>query len=344
MLGIYLPSLLLFLFGLFSLLGIRHELVINHLIFFAVGLIIFFVIKAIGFQFFRLNAKFFYWLFVILLIVTFIVGIEVKGSRRWISFFFFNFQASEFFKIFFVVFMADFLAKPRMYTQQLRAFLESLGYVAFPALIIFKQPDLATALTFVFIYGITIFFSTIPKKYIFSFLLIAVLVIPLGFFSLHDYQKARIIGFFNPQVDTKGTSYNVTQAIIAVGSGQFFGKGLGLGTQSELHFLPENHTDFAFASLIEQFGFVGGSVIIVLYVVLGYSLVKKIVKYFYQKDDEGRYKFFYTLGFFAFFIFQVLINIGMNLGLTPIAGITLPLISYGGSSLVTWMVGLAMLP
>lgn len=344
MLGLLLPSLLLFLFGAFTLLGVRPDLVINQSVFIAVGCLIYLLIKKIGTQFFRINASFFYWFFTVLLLTTFFIGIEAKGSKRWIDLYLFNFQASEFFKVFFILFFADFFSKNRLYGDQAKAFIKSLLIAAVPIFVIFKQPDLATALTYIFIYLILLLFSKVPKVYLLNFSIFALFILPSFFLFLKDYQKARIMGFLNPHLDQQGTSYNMTQAIIAVGSGQFFGKGLGAGTQSALHFLPENHTDFAFSALVEQFGFLGGTVVIGLYCLIAYNLVKKLITFFYERGEEGKFKFLFTLGFLAFFVFQVLVNIGMNVGLLPIAGIALPLISYGGSALVTWMVGLALLP
>jgi rod shape determining protein RodA len=174
-------------------------------------------------------------------------------------------------------------------------------------------------------------------------LLILVLILPLGTFFLKDYQKQRLSSFFSSQVNQQSTSYNMTQAIISIGSGKFLGRGLGLGTQSQLYFLPENHTDFAFSALVEQFGFVGGGAVLILFGVTAGVLIKRLIDFYYQKDEESQFKFNFILGFLAFFIFQIFINIGMNLGMLPIAGITLPLISYGGSSLITWMIGLGFL-
>ncbi len=344
MFAIYLSSFLLFIFGTFTLLGIKSNLLVSQIIFFIISIGVFFAVRKLGNHFFRFNSNFLYWVFVGLLVLTYIIGVEAKGSRRWIDLYFFNFQVSEFFKIFFILRLADFFSINRLYAQQLKAFVRSLLLAAIPILIIFKQPDLATALTFIFIYVVLVFFSKIPKVYLINFAVLVFFILPLLFLTLKDYQKARIVGFMNPHVDQRGASYNMNQAIIAVGSGQFFGKGLGAGTQSGLHFLPENHTDFAFSSLVEQFGFVAGAVVILLYGIIAHNLIKKIVTYFYERNEEGRYKFLFTLGFFAYFIFQVLVNVGMNVGLLPIAGITLPLISYGGSSLVTWMIGLALLP
>lgn len=335
-------SFFLNIFAVFNLLGIRGDLVITQIIFFIIGIIIFILSRKLGLTFFRNNAKFFYWLFIVILVVTYIIGIEVKGSRRWIDLYFFNFQPSEFFKIFFIVFLADYFTKHRKTISEFSTFLRSLGYLLIPLLIVFKQPDLGNAMVLLFIYSVVVLFSGIPKRYILSSVLVLFIVLPIGWFTLKDYQKNRITSFINPEIDQQGINYNMIQAVITVGSGKFFGRGLGYGTQSKLFFLPENHTDFAFSSLIEQFGFLGGFLVLFLYFIISVGLIRKLIIHFQSGDEDALFKRFLILGFFSYFVFQLFINIGMNLGLLPIAGIALPLISYGGSSLVSFMLGLAL--
>lgn len=343
MLATIFSSLLLSVFAFFNLLGIRKDLVGNQILYFLIGIGIFFLVRKMGTNFFRNNAKFFYWLFIFLLTLTFIVGIEVKGSRRWIDLYFFNFQPSEFFKIFFILFLADFFVRHHKEIEDFSTFLKSLGYLTLPLLIIFKQPDLGNAMVLVFIYAIVVLFSKTPKKYILYSALSLLFIIPIGWITLKDYQKNRITSFFSPGVDQQGINYNMIQAVITVGSGKFFGRGLGFGTQSKLFFLPENHTDFAFSSLVEQLGFLGGICVLVLYFVISTGLIKKLTPLFQSTDEDSLFKRLFVLGFFSYFVFQVFINIGMNLGLLPITGVALPLISYGGSSLVSFMLGLALI-
>lgn len=344
MFSLLLPSFFLYLFGLFNIFGIKQDLYIKHIVFFGIGIVVFLICRRIGLQFFRVNAKPFYWLFIILLCLTYIIGLEAKGSKRWIDLYFFNFQASEFLKFFFIVFFAERFAYNRKDTHTFSFFMANLMYFLIPAFIIFKQPDLGSVMVYVFIFVSMILFTETPKRYFLFVGVLIVLFLPVAWFVLHDYQRNRILSFMNPHLDKQGTAYNMTQAIITIGSGNFLGRGLGLGTQSHLFFLPENHTDFAFASLVEQFGFLGGSVVIILYAIIAFVLIKRIITYFYQRDLSGRFNFFVTVGFFSFLIVQIFVNIGMNLGLLPIAGITLPLISYGGSSLITMAIGLALLP
>ncbi len=344
MIGLIICALLLSFFGIFTVFGIQSNLLPIQLMHVGLGLVGFFLMKKIGRTFFRSNYKVWYWLFVGILLITFFIGLEVKGSKRWIDLVFFNFQPSEFFKVFFILFFAQLFSQRRAIENKLSFYLKSVGYFLLPTLIIFKQPDLGNALVYTFIFLTLTLFSHVPKKYIVTSFLIILCVMPLGWFFLKDYQKARIFSFLNPHLDTRGTSYNMIQSVITVGSGKFSGRGLGFGTQSKLAFLPENHTDFAFSSLVEQFGFIGGFAVIVLFAVLIYILVGKAAKYYLQRTEGSTEHFLFTVGFLSYFAFHIFVNIGMNVGLFPIAGITLPFISYGGSSTVAIFLGFALLP
>ncbi len=336
-------STLLVLFGIFNLIGTKVHLAPVQGAFFAVSLLLFFLIRRIGLHFFRSNAKSIYWIFVAILIVTFIIGFEAKGSKRWIDFGLFNFQPSEFFKIFFVIFLADFFVRTRNAAEHAGVFIGALMYFAIPAFIIFSQPDLGSALVYAAIFVTMLLMSKIPGRLLLiGFGAALILAIP-GWSLLKDYQKARIVTFVNPSQDVLGRGYNRTQAVIAAGSGRFFGKGLGKGTQSTLLFLPENHTDFAYSSLVEQFGFFGGGIVLFLYGFILTHLYFKFIRYRQGQSEGDYFRSLFCAGFFAFFFFQVSVNILMNLGIFPIAGITLPFISYGGSSLASLSIGIALL-
>lgn len=331
-------------FGFLNLFGIKNQLLLNQLVFFAVGLVVFFIVRnKIGRGFFFENSQFFYWLLIFLLILVFFVGEEVRGAKRWINFYFFNFQPSEFFKIVFIIFLSNLYSKKNSFYSYRKVFFQGLSFFLLPFFLIYKQPDLGTAIIIAIIFFVLSLFSRLPKTYFFRLFFVLVLFIPLGWFFLADYQKLRILAFINPHLDQKGTTYNIIQSIIAIGAGGFFGKGLGLGTQTKLSFLPENHTDFAFASFIEQFGFFGGLIILIFYSLLFYSLIRLLFKKIGNSDHRSLVDFYYTLGFLTLLFSQVVINIFMNLGLAPVTGIPLPLISYGGSSLLSLIFGLALL-
>lgn len=344
MMQLIIPSLFLSFFGIFTVFGIRQNLLMSQLIYFGLAFAAFFVFRKIGPQFFRLNSRLIYWIFVVILIVTFFIGLEVKGSKRWIDFYFYKFQASEFFKIFFILYLSELFTPKSSHSNKPTIFFKSFLYFFIPAFIIFKQPDLGNALVYVCIFFTMAVFSDFPKKYFFYLIGSFIGAIPVVWFFLKSYQKIRILSFLNPHVDTQGTAYNMIQAVITVGSGKFFGRGFGLGTQSRLLFLPENHTDFAFSSLVEQFGFFGGFLVIICFTSLVYFLCKRMMKFYFLKTEEGKKNFLYIIGLTSYFVFQVVVNIGMNMGLLPVAGIALPFISYGGSSVLALMIGFALIP
>ena len=324
-------------FSLFNIFGIKHELFGNQLFFFIVGFILLYTFYRIGILFFRLNSTFFYISFLILLIVTFFIGTTVRGSRRWIDLYFFRFQTSEFFKVFFLLYLADYISKVKKIDK--RTYLISFFIFLAPFLIIFKQPDLASSLVYLFVFVCVLFLTGFPLKYFAYGIGSIVVSLPVLWHFLKDYQKVRFISFINPEPNSQGIAYNLIQSIITVGSGRFFGRGLGLGTQSRFQFLPEYHTDFAFASLVEQFGLFGGVIVLALYGIIIYRLFKKA-----RIERNNPFAFLYLYGSALFLTISLAINIGMNVGLLPIAGIALPLISYGGSSILSIfiMLGLAL--
>lgn len=331
-------------FGLFNLFGLSQDLFIRQSFFLFFGFLIYFVIKSVGTHFFKINSKFFYWLFVGILIVTFIVGLEVKGSKRWLNFYFFNFQGSEFFKVFFILFLAEILTIKNLLSNTFLNFIKVIVYFLIPFVIVFKQPDLGNAMVYFFIFFVLLIFSTFSKKYLGYLIGLMIVLIPFGWLLMKDYQRLRILSFISPHLDVQGSAYNMIQSVISIGSGMFFGRGLGLGTQSRLFFLPENTTDFAFASLIEQFGFFGGFFVLIFFTVIIIYLVKKTIHFYYQKSLEDQKKFLYCLGMLTYFVSQTIVNLGMNMGIMPVAGITLPFISYGGSSVMALLIGFALLP
>lgn len=344
MIGVYVTGSLILSFGLLNLFGINQSLFWRQLQFLIISLLVFFVIKKIKRNFFIANNKFFYWSFLILILSVFFFGEQVRGAKRWLSFPLFNLQPSEFFKIFFIIFLARYLSKKNLHHDNRIRFGSILFYFLLPAFLIFKEPDLGSTIVLGSIFASLTLASNLPKKYFINLVLFLIFTLPLGWLFLQSYQRVRILSFFNPHLDTQGTAYNMMQSIITIGSGRFFGKGLGLGTQAKLLFLPENFTDFAFSSLVEQLGFFGGGVVIVLFFLLCFFLLQKLFSYLSQNDEGERFNFFYVLGVFSFLVCQIVINIGMNLGMLPITGITLPLISYGGSSLVSFMLALALMP
>jgi rod shape determining protein RodA len=206
----------------------------------------------------------------------------------------------------------------------------------FPAVLIFIQPDLGSTIVYTLVVSVMTFAAGIRLKHLLILFLTILIISPLFWLSLKDYQKARIHTFIDPESDPLGRGYNSIQAIIAVGSGQIFGRGLGHGTQSKLKFLPEHQTDFVFASLAEELGLVGATLLILAYLWLILRLLH-ITNYTHQRSY-----YLVMVGITTLVSAQVIINIGMNIGLMPVTGITLPLVSYGGSSIVTILTSLGV--
>lgn len=322
---IILSSLLLVSIGILVIYSSSKEQGIQQFFYTLVGFILFLSVSQLDLH----SIKKIIWpafIFVVLLLITVnILGVETRGAIRWIPLGFFNIQPSEFAKPILILFLANFWIKNQPSWINI---IKSLGLLLPLLFLIFKQPDLGSTLTLIAIWVGMVFASRISYKKIVILTLIAVLVIPAGWFLLQDYQKQRIIGFLAPQSDPLGLGYNQIQSTIAVGSGQLMGRGLGRGTQSRLQFLPEYRTDFIFASIAEEMGFLGSFIILSIYLfLLSYSL-----KLASRVTDN--FNFLLILGVFSMLIFQISVNIGMNIGILPITGITLPLISYGGSSML----------
>ncbi|MFZ2199401.1 MAG: rod shape-determining protein RodA [Microgenomates group bacterium] len=294
---------------------------------FAIGL---FIIIYLGYQdsaVYKTFAPFGYLLSIILLVTTYFFGSSIRGSTRWIEIGTFQLQAGEFVKPLLVLSFAFFL---KLYPPKtLKNILINLLLFAIPTFLIFKQPDLGTALVVSSIWVAQLFVSG------FSYWLIGCILAIFAFFAeslprfLKDYQLKRLETFIDPTRDPLGSGYNVIQSIIAVGSGGILGKGLGHGTQSHLRFLPERHTDFIFASLAEELGIIGS--LLVLFC-LGSLLYRLLSLATHTRSSSSRLIY---LGVFSYLAFQTFVNIGMNIGLAPVTGVTLPLISYGGSSILS---------
>lgn len=305
----------------------------QQLVLIIIGFILYLIVSSIDCRIWPKFFWFFYILTIVLLLVTFL-GQEVRGTSRWIDFGWFRMQPSELIKPFFVIIMAELFSKSfgRSIIKLIKPFL----FFAPIVLLIFKQPDLGNVIVYFFIFAVCIILSEIP----FGSLLFGAgslfLFLPVAWNFMKQYQKLRILSFLDPSADPAGAGYNAIQAIIAIGSGRLFGEGFGRGTQSHLLFLPEYHTDFVFASIGEELGFLGAFLVLCFYfVLLGRILL-------IASRQNNRFTRLLAIGIFAQIFIQVFINIGMNLGILPIAGITLPLLSYGGSSIISTFIGLGI--
>lgn len=329
-----LPVLALLIISIAVIGSVSGENVVSQAVFLGIALGTFFIFSYIDIDIYFPLSPLFYIISLFLLILPYIVGNVTRGSVRWIPLGKFNLQPSEIIKPFFVLYSAWFWTKKSMNIRNLMiysaAFLPCF-------LLIFFQPDLGSALVLSSIFVGMILFNNIPKKILFPAILAFLLLLPGFWLILKDYQKNRVINLFDPYKDPFGQGYNVIQAIIAIGSGGCFGRGLGKGTQSHLAFLPERHTDFIFSSLGEELGFIGISIVLLSYLLLFLRILK------ITSHNKNRGYFLISLGIFIYIFFQTVVNIGMNLGIIPITGITLPFLSYGGSSLLTCMISLGIL-
>ena len=275
----------------------------------------------------------FYVLVCFILAAVLFFGTSIRGTTSWFDFGFFNVQPSEFVKIIMIIILAKYLAEAKNYLNDLKKIIVSGIYISLPTILIILQPDFGSALVLLFIWIAMVFMTGTKMKYM-AMIFIFGMVSFAGcwLYVFEDYQKNRIATFINPQSDLLGSGYNVNQSIIAVGSGNIWGKGLGHGSQSQLNFLPEKHTDFIFAVLAEEMGFIGVFLILGLFAILFYRLFKIA---FETQDNFGK---LLVLGVAFTLIFHITINVGMNVGVMPVTGIPLPFISYGGSSLISFLI------
>lgn len=321
-------------FGLTIIRSVSPNLLWTQFTYSLISLAAFFLFSQIDFRIYEKTVVFFYLGSLIFLLATFLFGVITRGAVRWIQIGQLTVQPSELVKPFLIIFFAYHLASLKDFSFG-RA-LASLGLLLLPAILIFRQPDLGSSLLVIIAWLAVLVASGAEFRWILGGLIIVSLLLPLGWRFLAPYQQERLSSFVDPLKDPLGAGFTVIQAMTAVGSGQFWGRGLGWGTQSHLRFLPERHTDFIFASLGEELGFLGTTVLLASFVILFWRILRAAEG---AKDRAG---FCFCLGIFGLLFSQVVINIGMNLGLVPITGITLPLVSYGGSSLLGTMVALGM--
>lgn len=276
-----------------------------------------------------------YGLTLLLLLLTDLLAPKVKGAQSWLGVGSIRFQPSEFAKITIILMMSKFLS--RYPPLDLKTFAAGLGVIFLPVVLVLIQPDAGSALVYLVIsFGMLIAAGT-PFKYLGSIIGTGLAGIPFVFmFALKEYQKNRILVFIDPMRDPLGAGYNVIQSRIAVGSGGFSGKGFMLGTQSKLKFLPEPHTDFIFSVFSEEFGFVGNIVLIFLFAVLLFRVIMTGLR-----SRDRRCKIL-VAGVGSWLWFQMFESMGMSIGLTPVTGLPLPFLSYGGSSLLATFIALGL--
>ena len=273
----------------------------------------------------------------VLLLAVMFFGHSALGAQRWIQLGPITLQPSEFSKLFMIVSLAALLEDKVGKLNTFQDLLPVAAYVGFPFLLVLKQPDLGTSLVFVAIFLGVVFAAGINLRLLGGIFAAGLVCSPILWHFLKDYQKMRILVFLDPNVDPLGSGYHIIQSEIAIGSGQVFGKGLFAGTQSQLDFLPENHTDFIFAVVGEELGFIGVVFLLLLYLILLWRGIR------IAQDASDTFGMLLAVGITSMLSFHVLVNVGMTMGIMPVTGIPLPLMSYGVSSLTTNIMAIALL-
>jgi len=309
----------------------------NHLTRFLVFFSMFLVLSFVRVSFWYRQAYIFYILGVLLLLLVIFFGISASGSKRWINFFIMNLQPSELMKIAIIVCFARYYHRIQSSDiQSYKYLLQPIILLLIPCYLVITQPDLGTAILIAGSGLAIIWLAGLNLKYFVYSGLILLVSLPFVISILKPYQKSRILTFFNPDRDPLGAGYQIIQSKIAIGSGGLLGKGFLQGTQSYLEFLPEKHTDFIFTLFSEEFGFVGSMVLILLYTLLIYRIIR------IGFSSRSFFAKLYCFGFASALFLYIFVNIAMVLGLLPIVGAPLPIMSYGGSSMLSIMLGLSI--
>jgi len=302
-------------------------------IFVAIGFVLLFAFSFFDFHsLYGLN----WWVYglgIVLLLAVLAFGETVRGTTGWFNIFGFSLQPSEIVKVILVIVLAKYFSAASYKTNQLRHLLFTGALVMAPAVLILLQPDFGSAMIVILFWlSMLAIFSFSRRQALLIILIAALLFTASFFFILKDYQKERIVTFFNPNVSSLDQGYNVAQAIIAIGAGKVFGRGLGFGSQSQLKFLPESQNDFVFAVIGEELGLVGAGLLIAFFAVLFFRLL------YWVRRLDNNFGLYILLGTILLLFVEMFINIGMNTGLLPVVGISLPFVSYGGSSLIASLV------
>ncbi|MEN8252325.1 MAG: rod shape-determining protein RodA [Patescibacteria group bacterium] len=309
-----------------------NSIFVRHVVYVALGISAFIVFGLMNYNTLRAYSTFLYFFCVFLLVITLVFGTTMRGTSGWIDLGFVSFQPVEIVKVFMIIFLAHFISKKRGELGEMMTIIVSFVLVSIVGFLILMQPDFGSALVLFGVWFGMIFVSGIKKRYLMYFILIGVIFSVVAWSLFAPYQRARITNFLHPELDPQGTGYNVIQSIIAVGNGGFFGQGFGYGSQSQLNFLPEKHTDFIFATIAESVGFVG---VLVLFGLFGALFVRF---FFIASGAKDSFGYFLVVGVMVLFFIHFTVNIGMNVGLMPVTGIPLPLVSYGGSSLISVLI------
>ncbi|HNZ65631.1 MAG TPA: rod shape-determining protein RodA [Smithella sp.] len=322
----------------FSAAGGQSPFYLKQLQWIAVGLVFMMFVFFADYRVIVEYAYIIYGFAMILLVLVLIVGSSSHGAQRWLGGGFFAIQPSELMKVVIIITLARYFDNHKSnepYT--IRELFIPLLIVAVPFALILKQPDLGTALILIVIFVSVVFFMGVDKRSLIFVFSAGLILIPLGWFLLKDYQRERLITFLNPERDPLGSGYHIIQSKIAIGSGEIFGKGFLSGSQTQLKFLPEQQTDFVFSVFAEEWGFLGSLFLIGVFVVIIFWGLKIALQ---ARDLLGT---IIAFGVTALIAWEVFINIGMVLGILPVVGIPLPFFSYGGSAMLSLMMAIGLL-
>lgn len=301
---------------------------------------IFFVFSFIDWRFLKRGGLLLALLILSLIPLAFLLlsGVKTRGSASWLRFWSFSVLPADPIKLLLVLILAKYFSRRHIEIAHIKHIFVSATYAIVPAVLIFFQPDFGSTMIIFAIWLGMVTVSGINKKHLLMVFLVGFLLFSIGwFFILKPYQQQRILTFLHPLKDPRGAGYNALQSMIAVGSGQIFGKGIGYGTQSRLEFLPEHQTDFIFAAFSEEWGFVGVSLVFILFGVVVWRIFKN------ASMGQSNFEKLFGIGLAIFIVTHAVVHIGMNIGLLPITGIPLPFMSYGGSNLLTVFAGLGIL-
>ncbi|MFA6321780.1 MAG: rod shape-determining protein RodA [Candidatus Omnitrophota bacterium] len=318
-------------------LSVEDSFLFKQLNSMGVGVVLLILAISVSYQRFIDVAYIIYGINIFLLIMVLAVGHARLGAQRWFSIGGFAFQPSEFIKLSLILVLANYTASKKDLMKELKSLIVPIILLAIPFVLVLLQPDLGTALLLLPIFFSIMVVSGARLKYLGIMILIGLGGLPIFWHLLRDYQKQRLMVFVNPNIDPLGAGYTIIQSKIAVGSGGLFGKGWLSGTQNQLNFLPERHTDFIFSTIGEEWGFLGAAVLLLMY----FFIIKRAFSIGSLTSDMYGKTIAYGIG--VMIGVQVVINIAMTIGLMPVVGIPLPLVSYGGSSLIATTVAIGLL-
>jgi rod shape determining protein RodA len=301
------------------------------------GLILMFLISLVNYQTLLEQVHWMYGASIISLLAVMIFGRRYLGAKRWVAMpGGWHFQPSEWVKLVLILTMAKYFAEYHDRELPFKELIKAGAIVAIPMLMVLKQPDLGTSLTYLPIAGMALLLGGMKMKHLLVIVIIAGVMLPVGFHFLKPYQRDRLTAFVEPEADAKGSGYQVIQSLVAVGSGGLWGKGTAKGTQTQGQFLPVTHTDFIMAAWSEEHGFVGAAAVLLLYFLVLMRLIHN------AQTAPDRAGTFVVMGVVAVLTFHVLVNVGMVVGFMPVTGIPLPLMSYGGSSILFMFLALGI--